>query len=164
MISTITFRKWYLLLLAGLFVACGNDDEAPAPLPNYAEVIQGTYQVQCSYEVLLPDSTRGLLIDTVEVVVDRVNDEQVRFEQSNGLRFQATFVQQASDGAIFTIIDGSDYRGLPLVPDTNDEEVEARHGIFFYPTEENATDLQQIVYRIRYQGRNYDCDSFDYQP
>lgn len=159
--------KWCLLALAAVsfLSSCGDNNDGPPPLPNYSEVIQGRYQVVRSYKVTFGADEVFTFLDTVAIQVDRVSEGEVRFQQvDNGFSFRATFVQEASDGAIFSIIDGSNYQGLPLVPDTGDEEIEAQHGIFYYPTQENSDEQQQLIYRIRVQGTEYDCESFDYQP
>ncbi|MGF1533164.1 MAG: hypothetical protein ACFCUI_05645 [Bernardetiaceae bacterium] len=151
----------WLSLLAFALTACADDGEEPAPLPNYSQVIQGTYLVEYSYVVRFGNEDFRL-IDTVRVEVDRVSDTQVRMRQDNGLSFQATFVEEASDGAVFSILNGSNYNGEPIFP--NDEDRAQQHGIFFYPNDPNNIEQQQIIYNIRIDGISHSCASFQFIP
>ncbi len=159
-----TKRIWNALILMALAffaVACGSDDE-PAALPDYTNVIPGTYQVDRSYEILFGNDLLSLG-DTITVTVDRVSEEEVRFSQSDGISFRATIVQPATDGFVFTIVPGTGYMGVPLFGETGDAVRDLEHGIFAAPTDLNSITEQEIAYRIMIGDTEYLCQSFDYQ-
>ncbi|MEM6298223.1 MAG: hypothetical protein AAF740_05985 [Bacteroidota bacterium] len=159
-----TQKIWNALALLALTlftVACGSDDE-PAALPDYTNVVPGTYQVDRSYEILFGNDILSLG-DTVTVTIDRVSAEEVRFSQSDGVSFRATIVQPATDGFVFTIVPGSGYEGIPLFGETGDPVKDLEHGIFAAPTDGNSITEQEIAYRIKIGDTEYLCQSFDYQ-